>query len=321
MSDRPRLRVGVSSCLLGQEVRYDGGHKRDRFVLESLGPLVEWVPVCPEMELGLGVPRPTLRIEERRGSQGLHLVMPKTGRDWSAPMRRYARERCDGLAERGLSGYVFKKDSPSCGVRSVKIYPEDGPPRRGGRGLFAEAVVSRFPHLPFEDEGRLHDARLRENFVTHLFAYRAWQDLEEQGPTRGSLMEFHQRHKFVLMARSQDGMRRLGRLLGSADKRRSASGLARDYLEGLTAVMRRAPTRKNHTNVLHHLAGFVSDALDAGDRKELAESIDEYRLGHVPLIVPVTLLRHHARRANEPYLAEQVYLYSHPQELMLLNQL
>lgn len=321
MSGRARPRVGVSSCLLGQEVRYNGGHKRDRFVLETLGPLVEWVPVCPEVELGLGVPRPTLRIEERADSDALHLVMPKTGRDWSAPMRDFAAKRCDALAERRLSGYVFKKDSPSCGVRSVKIYPDKGPPRRGGRGLFAEAVVERFPHLPVEDEGRLHDARLRENFVTHLLAYRRWQELEAAGFSRGALMEFHQRHKFVLMARSEQGMRRLGRLLGSADRRRSPAALAADYLEEFTPVMRRAPSRKSHSNVLQHLAGFVSDHIDADDRRELAESIESYRQAFVPLIVPVTLLRHHARRVEEPYLQEQVYLYAHPQELMLLNQL
>lgn len=316
-----RPRVGVSSCLLGQEVRYNGGHKRDRFVLETLGPLVEWVPVCPEVELGLGVPRPTLRIEESVDSGELRLVMPKTGRDWSAPMRDFAERRCDGLAERRLCGYVFKKDSPSCGVRSVKLYPDKGPPRRGGRGLFADAVVQRFPHLPVEDEGRLHDARLRESFVSHLFAYQRWQELETAGFTRGRLMEFHQRHKFVLMARSQDGMRRLGRLLGSADRRRSPRTLAADYLEEFTPIMRRAPSRKGHTNVLHHLAGFVSDGIDAGDRRELADSIGAYRQGYVPLIVPVTLLRHHARRVEAPYLQEQVYLYAHPQELMLLNQL
>ena len=172
-----------------------------------------------------------------------------------------------------------------------------------------------------EDEGRLRDARLRENFVSHVMAYRRWQDLMADGVDRGRLMGFHKRHKFLLMARSQHGMRGLGRLLGEADRRRSPDALARDYLVEFTRVMRRAPTRKGHTNVLHHLAGFASDGLDAPDRAELAELIEDYRLGHVPLIVPVTLLRHHARRLDEPYLSEQVYLYAHPQERMLLNQL
>ena len=316
-----RVRVGISSCLLGQEVRYDGGHKRDRFVVETLGPLVEWFPVCPEVELGLGIPRPTLRIEERDGPGDRRLVMPKTGDDWTDPMQRFARERCDRLFEEELSGYVFKKDSPSCALRSVKVYRRKGPPHRAGRGLFAEAVVARFPHLPVEDEGRLRDARLRENFVTHLFAYRRWQELEVSGVTRAGLMDFHQRHKFTLMSRSQDGMRRLGRLLGSADRRRSPAALGSDYLDGFTAVMRRAPTRRGHTNVLQHLAGFVSDGLEGGDRGELAQLIEAYRKGHVPLIVPITLLRHHARRLSEPYLSQQVYLYAQPQELMLLNQL
>ncbi len=323
MSDlaAPKLRIGVSACLLGQQVRFDGGHKRDLFLLETLGPLVEWVPVCPEVEMGLDIPRPTLRLERDRPDGELRLAMPKSGRDYTSQMNAYAARRSRELVAERLSGYVFKKDSPSCGLRSVKVYPAKGPASRTGVGLFAETLLSRFPHLPVEDEGRLHDARLRENFVSHVFAYRHWQDLEREGFAVASLMRFHKLHKLTMMAHSQNGMRRLGRLLGSSDGRRPVRGLAAAYLDEFTAVMRRPPTRKSHTNVLQHLAGYVSKQLDPHDRRELTETIEQYRLGLVPLIVAITLLRHHARRQEQPYLSDQVYLYAHPHELMLLNQI
>jgi uncharacterized protein YbgA (DUF1722 family)/uncharacterized protein YbbK (DUF523 family) len=317
----PRLRIGVSSCLLGQEVRFDGGHKRDRFLIDTLGPHVEWVPVCPEVELGLGTPRPAMRLERDAPDQELRMVAPKTATDHTGPMRAFARRRTNALHEEELSGFIFKKDSPSCGLRSVKVYPAKGAPARTGIGLFAEAVIQRFPHLPVEDEGRLQDARLRENFVSHVFAYRRWQDMQREGVTRQRLMRFHQLHKFALLGRNQAGARRLGRLLGSSGKRDPIGALAARYLEEFTPIMSRPPSRQSHTNVLQHLAGFVSRELDAHDRKELAETIDQYRRGLVPLIVPVTLIRHYVRKQQEAYLSEQVYLYAHPHELMLLNQL
>jgi uncharacterized protein YbgA (DUF1722 family)/uncharacterized protein YbbK (DUF523 family) len=317
----PKLRIGVSACLLGQQVRFDGGHKRDRFLLETLGSFVEWVPVCPEVEMGLDVPRPTLRLELDRPDGEVRLAMPKSGRDYTRQMNEYSARRSRELGSERLSGYVFKKDSPSCGLRSVKVYPPKGPSSRTGVGLFAETLVSRFPHLPVEDEGRLHDARLRENFVSHVLAYRQWQELEREGFSVAGLMRFHQLHKLTMMAHSQNGMRRLGRLLGSSDGRRPLRDLAAAYLEGFTALMRRTPTRKSHTNVLQHLAGYVSKELDPQDRRELTETIEQYRLGLLPLIVAVTLLRHHARRQEQPYLSDQVYLYAHPHQLMLLNQI
>jgi uncharacterized protein YbgA (DUF1722 family)/uncharacterized protein YbbK (DUF523 family) len=320
-SQPEKIRVGVSSCLLGQAVRFDGGHKRDRFLLESLGPLVEWVPVCPEVELGLGTPRHTLRLERRDPDGEIRLVMPKAERDLTREMSAFSLRRARALGPEDLSGYVFKKDSPSCGLHRVKVYAAKGGATRSDTGLFAQAVTERFPFLPVEEEGRLQDARLRENFVTHLLAFRRWQALERAGPSRQALMRFHQLHKFTLMARSQEGMRRLGRLLGTSDRGSSARALAREYLEGFTRVMRRAPTHKGHTNVLQHVAGFVSRALDGEDRRELSETIEQYRRELVPLIVPITLIRHWVRKQRERYLSEQVYLYASPHELMLLNRI
>lgn len=313
-----RLRIGVSACLLGEEVRYNGGHKRDPFLTDVLGQYVEWVPVCPEVEIGLGTPRPAMRLVKI--GEDTRMVTPETGADHTEAMRVYSERRVGELFGERLAGYILKKDSPSCGMERVKLYPaEGGAPVKEARGLFAEALLRRWPDLPVEEEGRLHDPLLRENFVTRIFVRDRWMQEEEEGWTRASLMRFHERHKFLLMARNQAGMRRLGRLLGQSGKQDGARELAQTYLAGMTEVMRRPATRRGHTNVLYHLAGFVTDRIDDGDRRELIESIDRYRAGQLPLIVPVTLIRHHVRRLEVEYLRDQVYLEPHPQELMLLN--
>ncbi len=315
--DPPKLRVGISACLLGQEVRYNGGHKRDAFLTDTLGRYVEWVAVCPEVEVGMGTPRPPIRLE-RRGEE-IRLVMPSTGEDYTDAMRSWGQRRVAALAGMDLDGYVLKKDSPSCGMERVKVYPGAGAPSKDGRGLFAEALMARLPDLPVEEEGRLNDPLLRENFITRVFVHHRWREGEKEGWTRASLMRFHERHKFLLMARNQSGMRRLGRLLGGSGKKTPAPELAAAYRQGITEILRRPATRRGHTNVLQHLAGYVSDALDPADRAELAETIERYRLGLVPLIVPLTLIRHHVRRQGVEYLQGQAYLEPHPYELMLLN--
>ncbi|HEX6901102.1 MAG TPA: DUF523 and DUF1722 domain-containing protein [Thermoanaerobaculia bacterium] len=314
--EAPKVRIGISACLLGQEVRYNGGHKKDSFLTDTFGKYVEWVPVCPEVELGMGTPRPPIRLERIGGD--VRLIMPSTGQDYTEAMRDYAERRVAALADLDLDGYVLKKDSPSCGMERVKVY--DGPsPSKEGRGLFAEVLMSRLPDLPVEEEGRLNDPLLRESFVTRVFVHHRWREGERAGWTRASLMRFHERHKFLLMARNQAGMRRLGRLLGDADRSRPVEELAAAYREGLTRILRRPATRRGHTNVLHHLAGFVSDRIEGEDRAELAETIERYRLGLLPLVVPLTLIRHYVRRFGVQYLRDQVYLEPHPHELMLLN--
>ncbi len=316
------IRLGISACLLGQEVRYNGGHKRDAFLTETFGRYVEWVPVCPEVELGMGTPRPAIRLE-RIGKHGgeTRLVMPSTGVDYTEAMREYAERRVADLAGMDLDGWVLKKDSPSCGLERVKVYPKgtSGAPTKDGRGIFAEILSTRLPDLPVEEEGRLNDPDLREAFISRVFVHHRWRESGRAGWTRAALLRFHERHKFLLMARNQAGMRRLGRLLGESDRREPVATLAAAYRTGLTEVLRRPATRRGHTNVLQHLAGYVSDALDAADRAELTETIERYRLGLVPLVVPLTLVRHHVRRQETGYLRDQAYLDPHPQELMLLN--
>lgn len=317
MNDR-RLRIGVSACLLGEEVRYNGGHKRDAFLTEILAQHVEWVPVCPEVEIGLGTPRPAMRLV--RIGKDTRMITPETGADHTEAMREYSDRRVRELAGERLAGYILKKDSPSCGMERVKLYPEQGgAPVKEARGLFAEALLRLWPDLPVEEEGRLHDPLLRENFVTRIFVRDRWMRAQSEGWTRASLMRFHERHKFLFMARNQAGMRRLGRLLGESGKGDGAGDLAQAYLAGMTEVLRRPATRRGHTNVLFHLAGFVTDRIDDGDRRELIDSIERYRAGQLPLIVPVTLIRHHARRLEVEYLRDQIYLEPHPRELMLLN--
>jgi uncharacterized protein YbgA (DUF1722 family)/uncharacterized protein YbbK (DUF523 family) len=314
----PKVRIGISACLLGQQVRYNGGHKRDDFLSDTFGQFVDWVAVCPEVELGMGTPRPPIRLERANGN-GPRLMMPSTGADFTDAMRDFSRRRVEALAGLGLDGYVLKKDSPSCGMVRVKIYHGAGAPSKDGRGIYAAALLDRFPHLPVEEEGRLNDPLLRENFITRVFVHHRWQEGEREGWTRSALMRFHERHKFLLMARNQSAMRRLGKLLGESGKGDGAGALAALYLEGLTETLSRPASRRGHTNVLQHLAGFVSDALDREDRSELVETIERYRLGLVPLVVPMTLIRHHVRRQGAGYLQGQVYLEPHPHELMLLN--
>jgi uncharacterized protein YbgA (DUF1722 family)/uncharacterized protein YbbK (DUF523 family) len=317
MSDA-KLRLGVSTCLLGENVRFDAGHKHDRYVTDVLGQWFDLVSVCPEMEIGLGAPRESMRLVAAPGGE-VRLVTHKTATDLTDRMRTWADKRARSLDRQHLCGYVFKKDSPSCGVERVRVYASDGPPERNGRGLFAAAMLAHHPFLPVEEEGRLNDARLRENFVTRIFAYSRWLAMEREGVTRARLFHFHERHKYVLMAHGQAGMRRLGHLLGAADRGSSPRELAQRYLEEFTAVIARVPTAKSHANVLQHLAGYFSTNIDASDRAELTATIEQYRLGRVPLIVPITLIRHYVRKLQVRYLVDQVYLNPHPHEMMLLN--
>jgi uncharacterized protein YbgA (DUF1722 family)/uncharacterized protein YbbK (DUF523 family) len=297
-------------------VRYDAGHKRDRFVSDVLGAFVEWVPVCPEVELGLGVPRPALRLV--RGADGIRMLEVESGRDHTRAMRRYAARRVRSLRGLELCGYVLKKDSPSCGIARVKLYDEHGAPTREGRGLFAAQLLDGLPNLPAEDEGRLNDPRLRENFIERVFAYGRLRELFRGGWTRGRLVAFHTAHKLQLMAHGVEPYRELGRLVARVGERPRAA-FRREYERGFMAALARLATRGRNGNVLQHAAGHLKRLLDAHSRAELASLIDDYRRGFVPLVVPVTLLRHHARRFEVDYLNGQSFLEPHPKELMLRN--
>jgi uncharacterized protein YbgA (DUF1722 family)/uncharacterized protein YbbK (DUF523 family) len=314
--DNAPLRLGISSCLLGNEVRFDGGHKRDRFLTDGLGEFVEWIPVCPEVEAGMGTPRPALRLV-REGDQ-IRMREIASGHDHTARMERHAKQRARALGGLDLCGYVLKKDSPSCGMTRVKVYGEKGMPRREGAGLFASAMARACPHMPMEEEGRLNDPHLRENFIERVFAYRRLRRLFRGRWGDGDLLAFHTAHKLQLMAHSPVAYRGLGRLVAERS-RIGRPALRERYESEFMAALSRRATRGRNANVLQHAAGHLKKQLDSASRSELAELIHDYRKGLVPLIVPITLIRHHVRVHEIDYLKGQLFLEPHPRELMLRN--
>jgi uncharacterized protein YbgA (DUF1722 family)/uncharacterized protein YbbK (DUF523 family) len=310
------LRIGISSCLLGDEVRFDGGHKRDPFLAGTLGPFVEWVRVCPEVEVGMGVPRETLRLVKVDGDT--RMITTRTGMDHTDAMRAFARRRTRELEALDLRGYVLKKDSPSCGMERVKVYAGTSAPVRSGVGIYAGVLKERFPSLPIEEEGRLQDPVLRENFIERVFAYDRLRALFDRRWTVNRLIAFHTAHKMALLAHSTAGYRELGRLVAVArDQPRAA--LRQRYEHLFMDTLSHPATRARHTNVLMHVAGHLKKRLDGEARRDLADCIDEYRRALVPLIVPLTLLRHYVRVHRVAYLAGQTYLEPRPPELMLRN--
>jgi uncharacterized protein YbgA (DUF1722 family)/uncharacterized protein YbbK (DUF523 family) len=305
--DRPRL--GISACLLGDQVRFDGGHKRDPFLTDILSPHVCWVRVCPEVEVGMGTPRETLRLERRDG-RAIRMVTTRTGIDHTDAMSAWARSRLTELEREHLSGYVLKKDSPSCGMEKVKVFGASGMPRRTGRGVFAEALMRRFPNLPVEDEGRLSDPGRRENFIERVFAYQRLRRFFAARWTVAALVAFHTSHKMALLSHSTAGYRELGRLVASA-KGMPRARLRAEYESRFMQTLTLIATSSRHANVLMHMAGHLKKRLDGPSRQELLTSIDEYRRGLAPLVVPLTLLRHHARQHDVVYLLGQTYLEPH----------
>lgn len=309
------LRVGVSSCLLGNKVRYDGGHKRDGFLVDVLGPFVTYVAVCPEMELGWGAPRDPVRLE--KNPHGVRFVSPDSGRDWTGPAEAYSRKRVESLLAQDLCGFVLKKGSPSCGMERVKVYRPGGGFEKTGRGVFAAALLDADPLLPVEEEGRLEDPRLRENFLERVFAYRRLKDLFSPGWRPADLVAFHTREKFLLLAHDTEGYRALGRCVAGVSKNQGEA--RRAYSVKYMDTLKKLATRGKHANVLQHMAGFLKTVLDSMEKQELGEVIEDSRRGWVPLVVPLTLLRHHVRRHGVAYLQGQSYLEPHPKELMLRN--
>ena len=312
----PPLRLGISRCLLGEEVRFDGGHKRDVFLTDVLGRYVEWVPVCPEVEAGLGTPREAMRLIGN--PQQPRLVAIKSGRDHTLALETMAVKRLSDLEELDLSGFVFKKDSPSCGVERVRTYNEHGMPGRKGVGLFARAFLDRFPLIPVEEEGRLCDPLLRENFIERVFCYRRWQDLVQRGVTRQGLVRFHTVHKYLLLAHSAPHYRQLGRLVAQVNEYRPKD-LAIRYGELFMQALAVKATVRKHVNVLQHILGHFKERLDAQEKAELLGVIADYHQGLTPLIVPLTLIKHYVQLFDVAYIREQVYLNPHPKELMLRN--
>jgi len=310
------IRLGISTCLLGEPVRYDGGHKRDRFITDTLGQYVEFVPVCPETECGLGVPRESMRLEGDPASP--RLITSRTRVDQTERMVAWAEKRLKELEQEDLCGFIFKSDSPSSGMERVRVYSDKGMPERKGVGIFARMFMERFSRLPVEEEGRLHDPKLRENFIESIFALKRWRDLLKDHPTRGKLVAFHTEHKLLILSHSPKHNQLMGKLVAEA-KELPPAKLYGEYERLFVAALRVKTTVKKNTNVLQHMMGYFKKELSADEKQELLEVINGYHEGLAPLVVPITLLKHYVRKYDQPYLKEQVYLNPHPVELQLRN--
>lgn len=311
-----KIKVGISTCLLGEMVRYDGGHKLDRFLVNTLGRYVDYVSVCPEVECGLPTPRESMRLVG--DPEAPRLVTTRTNVDHTQMMESWASKRVRELESEGLCGFIFKAKSPSSGMTRVKVYGEKGVPAKNGVGIFARIFMNHFPLLPVEEEGRLHDPNLRENFIERLFVFRRWRAAHENGFGAKDLLAFHTSHKLLILSHSTPHYREMGKLLADL-KTQSFEKTLTQYLLHLTQALKLRATPAKHVNVLQHVMGYFKKQLSFDEKAELLENFQHYRQGHFPLIVPITLLNHHLRKIGQPYLEEQVYLNPHPIELALRN--
>ena len=310
-------KIAISACLLGENVRFNGGHKQSPLCSQTLSDYFDFVPLCPEVAIGLGIPREPIRLVgdplQPQAVGTVHRELNVTGA-LDEYGQRMAAKHTD------LCGYIFMQKSPSCGLERVKVYRDNGTPvEGGGRGIYAQAFCARHPNLPVEEDGRLHDPVLRENFLTRVFVYATWQQLLAQGLTRHQLLAFHSRYKYLLMAHSPAHYKSLGNLLGSMSKDCDLPVLATEYFSELMTALKKCATRGTHSNVLQHISGYLKQALSAADKQEMQALISQYRQGIVPLVVPLTLLKHHFRLHPHAYISRQVYLQPHPEDLSLRN--
>ncbi|MDJ0762661.1 MAG: DUF523 and DUF1722 domain-containing protein [Myxococcota bacterium] len=317
-----KIRLGISSCLLGEPVRYDGGHKLDRFLRDSLGAFVNYVPVCPEVECGLAVPREAMRLVGDPDQP--RLVTSRTRVDLTEQMTQWAERRVKALEAEHLDGFIFKSKSPSSGMERVKVYSEKGMPRRVGRGIFARMFMDHFPLVPVEEEGRLNDLLLRENFIERIFVCARFRRFLETNGTPGQLVAFHTQHKLLILSHSPKHYQALGRLVAGTEGKVGKSKkrwreLLQQYQQLLMAALRLRATPAKQTNVMHHAMGYFKRDLSTDEKQELLALIDSYKEGDLPLIVPITLLNHYVRKYKVTYLQQQIYLSPHPLELKLRN--
>jgi uncharacterized protein YbgA (DUF1722 family)/uncharacterized protein YbbK (DUF523 family) len=311
-----KIRLGISTCLLGEKVRFDGGHKLDRYLKETLGQYVEYVPVCPEVECGFGVPRESLRLVG--DPEKPRLITTRTNRDHTGRMTSWAQKRVEELKKEDLGGYIFKSGSPSSGMERVKVYDENGVPAKVGVGIFARVFMDHFPLLPTEEEGRLQDPGLRENFIERIFALKRWRETLKEKLSLEALIAFHTRNKLLLLAHSPRHHRQMGKLV-AAGKSLSLKELYARYQTIFLEALGLKTTNKKHANVLLHMLGYFKGQLSAAEKREMLDLIEQYRLEALPLVVPMTLMNHYVRKYDQAYLQEQTYLQPHPAELHLRN--
>jgi uncharacterized protein YbgA (DUF1722 family)/uncharacterized protein YbbK (DUF523 family) len=311
-----KIKLGISKCLLGENVRFDGGHKLDRFLTETLGQYVDYVPVCPEVECGLPVPRESMHLEGDPDAP--RLVTTRTKQDMTERMLGWTRKRVVELEKENLMGFVFKSDSPSSGMERVRVYNEKGMAVKTGVGMFARAFMQHFPLLPVEEEGRLHDPRLRENFIERIFAFKRWREVLSQNGGRGALVDFHTKHKLLILSHSTRHYQEMGKQVAQP-KGIPLKELYQHYQVLFMESLQLKTTSKKNANVLMHMMGYFKEQLSPDEKQEVLELIHLYRKEFLPLVVPVTLIKHFVRKYDQPYLKEQVYLNPHPMELQLRN--
>jgi uncharacterized protein YbgA (DUF1722 family)/uncharacterized protein YbbK (DUF523 family) len=309
-----KLRVGISSCLLGNPVRWNAGHKLDKYLTHTLGQFVEFVPVCPEVEVGLGVPRESMRLVG--DPENPRLITFKSKTDHTDKMVRWARKRVKDLEKENLCGFIFKSDSPSSGMVRVKVYNDKGMPHKVGVGIFAREFMNRFPLIPVEDDGRLNNPQIRENFIVQIFTMQRWRNSLAGKRGMGKLVDFHTRNKLLIMSHSQKHYRLMGKLVAQG-KKLPIKELYRQYEQQLMEALKLKASVKKNVNVLQHLMGYFKKQLSADEKQELLKILRQYHQGLVPLIVPITLINHYVRKYEQPYLEQQTYLNPHPMELKL----
>ncbi len=311
----PRLSIAISSCLLGHAVRYDGGHRHNAYITETLGQYFEFIPFCPEVAIGLGVPRPMIQLV-RRGEAMRVLGVHDQTQDVTDALQQYAHEVVGQL--QSVSGYIFKKGSPSCGMEGVTVYTDVGLPLQLASGRYAGTIMARLPDLPVEEEGRLMDPDLRENFLERVLFYAQWQQLNRDGLTVPALFDFHARHKFIALAHDEPGYRDLGRLVAGVCKSDLVETAAQ-YLRVFMHTLCKPASRDRHANVLMHLMGFFKEQLSKNEKVKLLESIEDYQHGVIPLSAPVLLIKQCAQHFSVEYIRQQFYLSLHAQGLMSGN--
>ncbi len=310
------IKIGMSSCLLGESVRFDAGHKKNRYIVDVLAQFFKFVSFCPEVSIGLGIPRPTIRLIKQ--DDVIRCVSTKDPTlDYTEQLDQSAQEQKHWHQQ--LSGYIVKKDSPSCGMERVKVYSNDNPTKEG-TGLYTQRLMANFPCLPVEEEGRLLDPVLRENFIKRVFIYHRWQALQSNRRTWTGISKFHAKHKYIFMSHNQNEAKALGNWLANQHDS-EIDQLSHQYLSQMMDILKNKATRKTHANTLTHIQGYLKKHIDSIDKQELTETIEQYRLGFLPLIVPITLLKHHFLHHPHQYIIESYYMQPHPSELMLLNGL
>jgi uncharacterized protein YbgA (DUF1722 family)/uncharacterized protein YbbK (DUF523 family) len=311
-----KIKLGISSCLLGENVRYDGGHKLDHFLTDTLEQYLEYVPVCPEVECGLPIPRESMHLVGNPDSP--HLVTTHTQQDMTDLMVSWAKKRVVELEKEELCGFIFKSHSPSSGMERVRVYHGKGIPVKKGVGLFARIFMNHFPLLPVEDERRLHDPRIRDNFIERIFTLKRWREVLAKRGGQGNVLDFHIRHQLLILSHSPKHYKMMGKLAAKA-KDLPLRELHQQYQALLMESLQLKTTPKKNANILMHMMGYLREQLTSEEKKELLKIIDNYRQETIPLIVPITLIQHFVRKYNQPYLKEQVSLNPHPLELQLRN--